>query len=130
VITIPKSFSADATSAGTALKDGEGSAEQAKITVTTPPDGRVADDMITQQLAATAASTMGSMLSEATIDNVLVGFATIGDQIGEAADGAVKLADGARSAADGAAAIPDGASKLADGANGLSDGATKLAGGL
>ena len=130
VVTIPKSFSADATSAGTTLKDGEGSAQQAQITVTTPPDGRVADDLITQQLASTAASTMGTMLSEATIDNVLVGFTTIGDQIGEAADGAVKLADGARSAADGAAALPEGASKLAAGADGLADGATQLAGGL
>ena len=38
VITIPESFSADATSAGTTLADGEGEAEQAKITVTTPPE--------------------------------------------------------------------------------------------
>lgn len=130
VVTIPESFSADATSAGVALQDGAGSPEQAKITVTTPPDGRIADGLITQQLATTAASTMGTMLSEATIGNVLVGFTTIGDQIGEAADGAVKLADGARSAADGAAALPDGASQLASGADGLADGANQLAVGL
>jgi putative membrane protein len=130
VVTIPKSFSADATSAGAALKDGTGTAEQAKITVTTPPDGRVADDLITNQIASVATSTMGTMLSEATVGNVLVGFTTIGDQIGEAADGATKLADGARSAADGAAALPGGAAKLAEGADGLSGGASKLAGGL
>ena len=129
VVTIPKTFSADATSAGTALKDGGDAAKQAKITVTTPPDGRVADDLITNQIASVATSTMGTMLSEATVGNVLVGFTTIGDQIGEAADGATKLADGARSAADGAAALPGGASKLADGADGLADGARKLAGG-
>ncbi|BDZ39396.1 YhgE/Pip domain-containing protein [Microbacterium suwonense] len=130
VVTIPKSFSADATSAGVALKDGDGTAEQATITVTTPPDGRVADDLITNQIASVAASTMGTMLSEATVGNVLVGFTTIGDQIGEAADGAAQLADGARSAADGAAALPDGATRLADGADGLADGAGQLAGGL
>ncbi|MDT0156285.1 YhgE/Pip domain-containing protein [Microbacterium sp. ARD32] len=129
VVTIPESFSADATSSGVALKDGGDAAEQAKITVTTPPDGRVADDLITNQIATVAASTMGTMLSEATVGNVLVGFTTIGDQLGDAADGASKLADGARSAADGAAALPDGASKLADGANGLADGASKLSGG-
>ncbi|MGF2948928.1 YhgE/Pip domain-containing protein [Microbacterium alcoholitolerans] len=136
IVTIPESFSADATSAGTALQDG-GTAEQAEITVTTAPDGRVADGMITQQIASVAASTMGTMLSEATVGNVLVGFATIGDQIGEAADGAAQLADGAKTAADGAAEIPDGAAKLAegahglaDGAGGLADGATQLAGGL
>ncbi|MDQ0613868.1 putative membrane protein [Microbacterium sp. W4I4] len=129
VVTIPKSFSADATSSGTALKDGGDAAKQAKITVTTPPDGRVADDLITNQIASVATSTMGTMLSEATVGNVLVGFSTIGDQIGEAADGASKLADGARSAADGAAALPGGASKLAEGADGIAGGASKLAGG-
>ncbi|WP_309127568.1 YhgE/Pip family protein [Microbacterium sp.] len=130
IVTIPKSFSADATSSGTALQDGDASAEQAEITVTTPPDGRVADDLITQQIASVAASTMGTMLSEATVGNVLVGFATIGDQIGDAADGASQLADGAKDAAAGAGAIPDGASRLADGAGELSNGASQLAGGL
>ena len=130
VVTIPKSFSADATSAGAALKDGEGTAEQAEITVTTPPDGRVADDLITNQIATVAASTMGTMLSEATVGNVLIGFKTIGDQISDAADGASQLADGARSAADGAGELPGGASKLADGAGGLADGAGALSGGL
>lgn len=132
VVTIPKDFSADATSAGAALSDtaGEPDAAQAKITVTTPPDGRVADDLITQQIASVAASTMGNMLSEATIGNVLVGYATIGDQIGDAADGAAQLADGARGAATGAAQVPDGATQLADGAGELSGGAGDLAAGL
>lgn len=130
VVTIPESFSADATSAGAALSDGEGSAEQAEITVTTAPDGRIADDLIANQIATVAASTMGTMLSEATVGNVLVGFKTIGDQIGTAADGASQLADGARDAAEGATALPDGAAQLAEGATGLADGAGKLAGGL
>lgn len=129
VITIPKTFSADATSAGTVLADGSGDAEQAKITVTTPPDGRVADDLITQQIASVAAATMGDTISEATVGNVLVGFATIGDQIGEAADGADQLTDGAEAAADGADEIPGGATQLADGADGLSSGATALSDG-
>ena len=129
VITIPETFSADATSAGTVLADGSGDAEQAKITVTTPPDGRVADDLITQQIASVAASTMGDTISEATVGNVLVGFATIGDQIGDAADGADQLTDGAEAAADGAGEIPDGATKLADGASQLASGASKLGSG-
>lgn len=133
VVTIPKSFSKDATSAGAALQEGDGAAdqaEQAEISVTTPPDGRVADGLISQQIASVAASTLGTMLSEATVGNVLIGFKTIGDQIGDAADGADQLADGARSAADGAAEIPGGAAQLADGANKLADGAGELAGGL
>ncbi|WP_309065838.1 YhgE/Pip domain-containing protein [Microbacterium sp.] len=130
VVTIPEDFSADATSAGTALSDGDADAEQAQITVTTPPDGRVADDLITQQIASVATSTMGTMLSQATVGNVLVGFATIGDQIGEAAGGADQLADGAREAATGAAEVPEGASRLAAGAGELSAGASQLATGL
>ena len=54
----------------------------------------------------------------------------IGDQIGEAADGALKLANGARDAATGAAEIPDGATKLASGADELGTGASSLASGL
>ncbi|GGD87129.1 YhgE/Pip domain-containing protein [Microbacterium murale] len=130
VITIPAEFSAAATSSGQAISDGGGTAEQATIEVTTPDDGLVADDLITQQIASVATSTMGTMLSEATMENVLVGFTTIGDQIGEAATGAQELATGARSAADGAAALPDGATKLADGASQLGTGASELAGGL
>ncbi|MGV2984447.1 YhgE/Pip family protein [Microbacterium sp. AGC85] len=130
VITIPAEFSAAATSSGQAISDGGGTAEQATIKVTTPDDGLVADDLITGQIASVAASTMGTMLSEATMENVLVGFTTIGDQIGEAATGAQELATGARSAADGAAALPEGATQLADGASQLGTGASELAGGL
>lgn len=130
VITIPEDFSAAATSAGTAISDGGGDAEKATITVTTPDDGLVADDLITGQIADVAASSLGTMLTEATTENILVGFTTIGDQIGDAADGALKLANGARDAATGAAAIPEGATQLASGAGELSSGASSLASGL
>lgn len=130
VITIPEEFSAAATSAGQAISDGGGEAEQATIQVTTPDDGLVADDLITSQIANVAASSMGTLLSKATTENILVGFTTIGDQIGEAADGAVQLATGARDAATGAAAIPDGATQLASGAAELGTGASSLASGL
>lgn len=130
VITIPAEFSAAATSTGQTISDGSGTPEQAMITVTTPDDGLVADDLITSQIASVAARSMGTMLSEATMENVLVGFTTIGDQIGEAASGASELASGARSAADGAAELPDGAMQLADGAAQLGSGASELASGL
>lgn len=130
VVTIPAEFSAAATSAGQTIANGSGTPEQATIQVTTPDDGLVADDLITSQIASVAASSMGTMLSEATMENVLVGFTTIGDQIGEAASGASELADGARSAADGAAELPDGAAQLADGAAQLGSGASELASGL
>lgn len=130
VITIPEDFSSAATSAGQAIADGGGTPQRATIEVTTPDDGLVADDLITSQIATVAASSLGTMLSEATLENVLVGFTTIGDQIGEAADGAAQLATGARDAASGAAAIPGGATQLASGADQLGFGASSLASGL
>lgn len=130
VVTIPEEFSAAATSGGQAVGGADVTPEQATIKVTTAPDGRVADGLITNQIAAVAASTMGTTLAETTLENVLVGFTTIGDQIGTAADGAGQLASGARDAANGAAAFPEGASKLADGAGQLGSGAGSLGSGL
>ncbi|MGO2684673.1 YhgE/Pip family protein [Microbacterium sp.] len=127
VVTIPSEFSTAATSAGQTISDGDGNPEQATIEVTTPDDGLVADDLITSQISSVAADTMGTTLSEATTENILVGFTTIGDQIGEAATGADELATGARSAADGAAELPDGATQLADGVTELGTGAAGLA---
>ncbi|OZB82589.1 MAG: hypothetical protein B7X32_13115 [Microbacterium sp. 13-71-7] len=130
VVRIPKDFSAAAVSGGSAVQDPAKSAEKATISVTTAPQARAADGLIANQIAATAASTMGSEISKSTLQNVLVGFGTLGDKIGEAADGADKLAAGAASAATGAAALPDGATKLADGAGQLADGASQLSNGL
>lgn len=130
VVTIPEDFSAAATSSGQAVASGDGDAKKATISVTTPDDGLVADDLITGQIANVAASAMGTMLSETTMENVLVGFTTIGDQIGTAADGALQLASGARDAATGAAALPAGARQLASGAGELSTGASSLGSGL
>lgn len=123
VITIPEGFSAAATSSGQSLSGQDTAPEQATITVTTPPDALIVDDAITAQVAQAAASTLGETLSSLTLENVFVGFTTLGDQLGEAAGGAAELADGATSAADGAAQLADGAKAAADGATQLADGA-------
>ena len=130
VVRIPKEFSAAAVSGGTAIQDPSAAAEKATIAVTTAPQARAADGLIANQIAATAASTMGSTISKSTLQNMLLSFGTLGDKIGEAADGADRLATGAQSAATGASAIPDGATRLADGAGQLSDGASRLSSGL
>ncbi len=124
VVTIPSSFSAAATStAGT-------SPVQATIQVTTPPGSRIVDDAITTQVTQTAASLTGQQISENYLKNVLIGFTTLHDQIGKAADGATQLASGASQAATGAAALPAGATGLSSGAAQLGSGANQLAGGL
>ncbi|NYF17799.1 putative membrane protein [Microbacterium sp. AK009] len=124
VVTIPANFSAAATS----TQPGE-TPEQATIEVTTPPDSRVVDDAITAQVTSTAASLVGQQLSETFLENVFLGFTTLGEQLGEAASGADDLADGAGQLADGAAQAADGAAELADGAGQLAGGAAQAADG-
>lgn len=125
VVTIPENFSAAATSTAPG-----GTPERATIEVTTPPDSKVVDDAITAQVTSAAASILGRQLSEVYLENVFLGFTTLGDQLGTAADGARQLADGASSAADGAAQLPGGITQLGDGASQLASGAGTLAGGL
>ncbi|MDL9981612.1 YhgE/Pip domain-containing protein [Microbacterium sp. ASV49] len=120
VITIPKGFSAAATSTtGT-------SPEQATIRVTTSPDALIVDEAITSQVTQTAASVMGTTLTETYLDKVFLGFTTLGDNLGTAASGASQLADGAHQAADGSAKLPSGATSLASGASQLGSGASQL----
>lgn len=132
VVTIPEGFSAAATSTAPG-----GTPTRATIEVQTSPDSLVVDDAITAQITQAAASLMGSQLSTVYLENVFLGFTTLGDQLGDAADGARQLADGGREAADGATQLADGATEaaggaeqLADGAAQASSGATELAGGV
>lgn len=124
VITIPSNFSAAATSTAPG-----GTPEQATIEVATAPDSLIVDDAITAQVTQAAASLMGTQLSSVYLENVFLGFTTLGDQLGTAADGAHQLADGAGAAADGATSLADGVRQLADGTGALVDGAGQLASG-
>lgn len=124
VITIPTGFSAAATSTAPG-----GTPEKATIRVETAPDSLVVDDAITAQITQAATSLMGSQLSTVYLENVFLGFTTLGDQLGDAASGAHQLADGGRQSADGATQLADGAGQLGSGAAALSDGVGQLAGG-
>jgi len=124
VVTIPENFSAAAMSPAR----GE-DPERATIRVSTPPDSLIVDDAITSALASTAASVLGTELSSTYLENVFLGFTTLGDSLGEAADGAQQLADGAGEAADGARTWADGAGDAASGAVSLADGIRQLSGG-
>ncbi|MGF3056056.1 YhgE/Pip domain-containing protein [Microbacterium sp. YY-01] len=130
IVTIPENFSAAATSGSQAISEPEKSPTTATITVDSAPDGRIADSLLTSQIAQAATSALNSELAEATIDNVLVNFTTLGDSIDEAADGADQLASGSRDAADGAGQLPEGATQLSDGAAEVASGAGALAEGL
>lgn len=124
VVTIPSNFSAAATSTAPG-----GTPERATIEVTTAPDSLIVDDAITAQVAQAAAALMGRELSSVYLENVFLGFTTLGDQLGDAADGARQIADGAGEAAEGADAWADGADEAAGGALSLADGIRALSGG-
>ncbi|WP_454114709.1 YhgE/Pip domain-containing protein [Microbacterium lacticum] len=130
VITIPANFSAAATSTAGASDGSGGTPEKATISAQTSPDSLIVDDAITSQVASAAASVLGTQLSTVYLENVFLGFTTLGDKLGEAATGAHKLADGAAQASAGAAQLPAGATALASGATQLGEGATELSGGL
>ncbi len=125
VVTIPENFSAAATSTA-----DPATAQQAVIDVQTPKDSLIVDDAITSQVTQAAASVMGTELSKVYLENVFLGFTTLGDRLGEAATGARALATGAYDARGGAESLADGANSIADGAGGLAGGANQLAGGL
>ncbi|MCC2336154.1 YhgE/Pip domain-containing protein [Cellulomonas wangsupingiae] len=122
VVTIPENFSAAATS----FASGEGTAEQATVEITSPPGATTVDQAVASTVTTAATRVLGEQLTTTYIENVLVGFTTLSEQLGEAADGATALADGVGQLADGTGQLATGADGLATGAATLADGTTQL----
>ena len=121
VITIPKNFSAAATSFSEAK-----TAEQATVDVKTSPTSALADPVIAQAVAAVAVDTTNRTLTESYLDQVYVGFNDTRDGMVRLADGTSQLADGATQLAQGVGAAGDGTRQLSDGLNQLSAGSPQL----
>lgn len=126
VVTIPENFSKAATSFSGDAAD----AERARLDVTTSDRSKLVDDAISQTITQTAASLLGRQLTTTYLENVYVGFNTLHDQLGEAADGAKQLSTGGLSLAQGAQQLANGTTQLATGATQLSSGATQLSDGV
>lgn len=126
VVTIPENFSAAATSFSGAAAD----AEKATIDVSTSDKSRLVDDAISAVITSTAAGLVGNQLTTSYLENIYVGFNTLGDQLGTAADGAAELATGAISLADGAAQLATGTTEFSGGVSSLSTGITEYTGGV
>lgn len=132
VVTIPRNFSAAATSYAGAADE----AHQATITIQTSTVGGIAETALGQSVADAATQSLNSGLTEAYLDNIYIGFNTMGEQFVSVAQGARKLAtgaselsDGVTQASDGTAQLASGMGKLSDGGGQLRDGASQLAGG-
>lgn len=111
VVTIPENFSAVATSS---FSDAA-NPEQAIIDVTSSDKSRLVDDAITTVITSTAVGLLNQQLSASYIENVLIGFSTLSESLGEAATGARELSTGITSLADGATQLSTGAGQFSSG---------------
>ncbi|GAB3811000.1 YhgE/Pip domain-containing protein [Tessaracoccus terricola] len=123
VVTIPKEFSAAATSFS---ENDAAVARQATIDITMSENAPVTDARLAKEIAGLAREGINSTLTESYLDNVFIGFNSVGDQFGAIVDGASQLSDGATQLADGTDELSDGTGELADGMGQLSDGALQL----
>ncbi|MFF1878921.1 YhgE/Pip domain-containing protein [Leifsonia sp. NPDC058230] len=126
VVTIPKSFSADATS----LSGPAANAHQAKFTVETSPAAAFADPALSAAVTTAATAALNRQLTSQYLSNVYAGFNSINQQIGQAASGAASVSSGAAAVSSGAQSLASGASSLASGLQSLDAGAGALSSGL
>jgi len=126
VVTIPKSFSAAATSQAGKPAD----VTQATIDVQTSAASKLVDPAISQAVTTTATSVLNKQLTSTYLENVYVGFNTLHDQIAKASSGASQLSSGAAQLASGTHQVADAGAQLATGASGLSSGVSQLSSGV
>jgi len=126
VVTIPKDFSAHATSYSDQTGD---TAEQAVLDVQTSDVSGVSDPVVGQAITAAATRALNSELTEQYVKSIYVGFNDTGKQFTKVADAAGELSDGTTKLADGLDQTSDGTKKLSDGLDQLDAGGTPLASG-
>lgn len=127
VVTIPKSFSARATSFS---ENDADKAKAATIDVQTSEVTGLADPVLGQAIASAATKALNTQLTEQYVQGIYVGFNTINKQFGTVAEAATKLSDGADGLSTGINATSKGTKELAAGIGKLDDGTQGLAKGL
>jgi putative membrane protein len=126
VVTIPSSFSADATSISGPAAD----AVVATVGVQTTPATAILDPAVTDVIVQAALRALNAQLTGRYLSNVYQGFNQISSSIAQAAQGADQLASGATSLDSGAEQLASGAGELADSLGTLDSGASSLSSGL
>ncbi len=131
VLTIPENLSKAATST-----DDPQDAVQGHLELRTNDAVNYVNGTIAQAIVDAAKSALNAQVTETYLDNVYLSFSDLKGKLGEAADGAGKLAGGADELADGTRKAAGGAGELSSGLGKLSDGMStmprdtkKLAGG-
>ena len=127
-LIVPQGFSADLASST------DFTPRQAQLEIETNDANNYLSRTIANQLVAQVTKSVASQVSSTAANQLLVGFSTIHDKVGEAADGAGQLADGLARAGTGAHRLSRGADdlmagerKLVTGADALSSGAGEAA---
>jgi len=121
VLTIPSDFSQSVLSSGT------DSPVQADLSLQSNQASSMTAGLISQQVAAAAASALGTQVTQGFLNNVFIGFNDESTSLQSAASSAGQLAGGTAQLADGANKLDTGSRSLADGIGQLSSGAAQLA---
>ncbi|WKD56607.1 ABC-2 family transporter protein [Corynebacterium capitovis DSM 44611] len=110
---------------------------QAKLNVTLNETNGFIPTMLGNQATVVMSNVISDTVGGNVINQLFVGFNTLGDGLDQAADGASRLNDGTGEASDGGKRLSDGANELNSGAHQLdsgigqlSDGATQLDNGI
>ncbi len=123
VVTIPENFSAAATS----YSGNADAAHQATISIETSPVAGIAETALGQSVADAAAQSLNNTLTEMYLDNIYIGFNTMGEQMVSVGEGARQLADGSAQLSDGLDQASDGVGQLASGLGQAAEGGRQLA---
>jgi len=126
VVTIPKNFSAAATSTAGDVED----MKQAVVDVEVSARASAVDPALARSVVQAAIDTLNNDLAKTYLDNVYVGFSTMGEQFATVADAADKLADGTHQLAEGIGQTETGAGQLSAGLSELDKNGSTLADGV
>ncbi|AIT61189.1 YhgE/Pip family protein [Corynebacterium doosanense] len=123
-IEIPEDFSA----ASVSVRDEQ--PHPATINVVLSNTNGFIPTMLGNNATTIMTDTIGRRIGHEIVDQLFVGYNTLGDGIDRAADGAGQLDDGAHQLNDGTAQLADGTGTASNGAGQLADGAGRLRDGL
>ena len=130
VVTIPKTFSKAATSAAEVTMDGDpGTAQRATVDVRISDHSKIADPMISNEIARDTLETLNDQLVETYLNNIYIGFNSMHEMIVKASDNADELASGSDELAASTDELVNGTHQLATAAAKLDNGATELSSG-
>jgi len=123
VVTIPKNFSAAATSTGGT--DGT-KAQQARLDVSTNDAQNYLVGTIARSVGSAATDTLNAQVTGTYLDNVYISTSDLHTQMGQAAAGATTLSNGTGPLASGASTAHNGVLKLVSGLDQLKAGTSAL----